>query len=125
MKPVLKINNVDFTSYLNEDSIKWSRNDLDSDSSGRTLDGKMHRSRVAVKRKIEVSNIKRLTVSQMSALNAALLPQTISVSFIDPIAGGLYTGTFYGSTVSATTQFYDEYRDEIYWHDVSFNLIEI
>lgn len=125
MKPVLIINGVDFTPFLTEDSIRWTRNDLDSDSSGRTLDGVMHRSRVAMKRKLEINNLKRLTVQQMRLLNAALMPQTISVTFIDPIIGGVYQGTFYGSSVQATTQYYDESTDDIYWHDVSFNIIEV
>lgn len=125
MKPCLIIGGTDYSSLLNENSIKWSRNDLDSDDSGRTLDGRMHRNRVAIKRKLEVSEIKRLNVQQMKELNNSLLPQTITITFIDPIVGGRYTGTFYGSSVSATTQCYDENDDDIYWEDISFNVIEV
>ncbi len=108
---------------LNEGAIQWSRNDLDSDETGRTLDGLMYRSRIAVKRKLQVS-CARMTTEQIATLNNALLPQFITVTFLDPLSGGYYTGTFYGSTVQATTQIYDDCLDETYWSDTSFNLIE-
>lgn len=123
IKPLLKIGNEDFTWMLNEGAIQWSRNDLDSDKTGRTMDGLMHRTRITAKRKLQIS-CARMTTEQMASLNKALFPQFITLTFLDPLSGGYYTGTFYGSTVQATTQIYDDCLDETYWTDTSFNLIE-
>lgn len=108
---------------LNEGAIQWSRNDLDSDKTGRTMDGLMHRTRITAKRKLQIS-CARMTTAQMASLNKALFPQFITVTFLDPLSGGNYTGTFYGSTVQSTTQIYDDCTDDTYWTDTSFNLIE-
>ena len=55
-RPIFKINGHDYTRYLAEDGLKPTRNDLDSDGSGRNLlDGLMYRSRIATKVKWTVS----------------------------------------------------------------------
>lgn len=120
MEAVFKINGTDFTDILSEGAIKWSRNDLDSDETGRTLDGLMHRTRVAIKAKLSVTTM-RLTTSKIMALNAALKPAFISVTYLDPI-DGVTTKTFYGSTVESTTQITMD--GETYWEGTTFNLIE-
>ena len=83
---------------LDEGAIQWSRNDLDSDKTGRTMDGLMHRTRITAKRKLQIS-CARMTTAQMASLNKALFPQFITVTFLDPLSGGNYTGTFYGSEI--------------------------
>lgn len=124
MKPIFKIDGVDFAWVLGEGGIGWSRNDLDSDHTKRNLKGDLNRKRVAVKRKLVFDNCKRLTTEQIRSLNAALYPPLIQVSFLDAITGKEYTGAFYGSTVGATTQIYDETAGETYWEGTSFSLIE-
>ena len=55
-RPIFKINGHDYTRYLAEDGLKPTRNDLDSDGSGRNLlDGLMYRSRIATKVKWTVA----------------------------------------------------------------------
>ena len=124
MKPVLKIDGVDFAWILNEGGISWSRNDLDSEKTGRLLNGDLYRKRVAVKRKLRISNCKRMTTAEINKLNKALYPELITVEFLDPIVGGYYKGVFYGASVEATTQIYDDTDDETYWEDTSFSLTE-
>lgn len=124
MKPIFKIDGVDFAWILGEGGIRWSRNDLDADKTGRNLKGDMTRKRVAVKRKLVIDNCKRLTTAQIKALNGAIYPSMVKVSFLDAITGAEYTGTFYGSSVEAATQIYDELADETYWEGTAFSLIE-
>ena len=50
-----KINNVDFSKYVASGGLKWSRNDIDSPNTGRTLDGLMHRGRVATKIRLDIT----------------------------------------------------------------------
>lgn len=120
MTAVFKVDGKDFTSFVLESGIGWSRNDLDSEKTTRTLDGVMRRSRIAIKRKLQVK-CRRMNTAEMIALNKALLPQFIKVTFLDPIEG-VVTKTFYGSTVEATTQI--TMNGITYWDGTSFSLIE-
>lgn len=124
MQPIFKIDGVDFSWVLGEGGIAWSRNDLDSDNTQRTLSGELIRSRITVKRKLKISNCKRMNMAQIKALNEALYPPLIEVEFLDPLAGGAYKGTFYGSSVDATMQRYDRETDETYWDGTSFSLTQ-
>ena len=47
--PYFKINGVDILHLTEQNGIEWSRNDIDSAKSGRTMDATMHRGRVAIK----------------------------------------------------------------------------
>ena len=125
MKPVLKIDGADFSWILNEGGIIWSRNDLDSEKTTRSqLSGEMIRKRIAIKRKLRIGNCRRMDTGQMKSLNVALMPEFIEVEYLDPIIGGVYKGTFYGSSVEATTQVYDEFEKKTYWENTSFSLTE-
>lgn len=118
---ILVIGGEDFTPRLKESGIKWSRNDLDHSSSGRTLDGVMHRRRTAVKAKLSIS-LRRLSDAEMRQVNAALLPETIQVTYNDPIDGTV-TKTFYGAKVSATVLTVID--GQIYWDETQFDLTEV
>lgn len=120
--PVFKVNGVDFTHLLPETAIRWSRNDIDTQKTGRsTMDGKMYRKRLAIKRKLQIS-CRRMDTATMIALNKSLLPETIQVTFLDAIEGQV-TKTFYGATVEAATMMM--IGDETYWTDCSFALTEV
>lgn len=123
MKAILKIGDKDFTRLLTEGGLKWSRNDIDSELTKRSkLTAKMYRKRLAVKRKLSVS-CKRMTTAEVKELNQAILPEKISVTYLDPLEGQVVTKDFYGSSADATTQI--TMGDEVYWDGVSFNIIEM
>ena len=121
MHQVFKIDNVDYTDVVKVDGLKWSRNDVDAAGSGRDKSGNMRRRRVASKVKLQVS-CRTLKHSRMLALNAALWPETVQITYLDPRVG-LVTKTFYGSTVSAATQIAQD--GETLWSGASFNLVEV
>ena len=121
-KAIFKIGDKDFTHLVLEGAIAWSRNDIDSSSTGRSqLDATMIRKRLAIKRKLTVK-CRRMDMATLIALNQALLPETIQVTYLDAIVGET-TKTFYGSSVEATTQI--TIGDETYWENTSFSLIEV
>ena len=123
MKAILKIGDKDFTRLLTEGGLKWSRNDIDSELTKRSkLTAKMYRKRLAVKRKLSVS-CKRMTTAEVKELNQAILPEKISVTYLDPLEGQVVTKDFYGSSVDATTQI--SIGDETYWDGAGFNIIEM
>lgn len=123
MKAIFKVGDKDLTSLLVEGGLKWSRNDIDSELTKRSkLTAKMYRKRLAVKRKLSVS-CRRMTTAEVKELNQAILPEKISVTYLDPLEGQVVTKDFYGSSVDATTQI--TMGDEVYWDGVSFNIIEM
>lgn len=123
MQAIFKVGDKDFSDIVGAGGIKWSRNDIDSAKTGRSkLDAQMHRKRLAIKRKLSVSCLS-MGISRMKELNAAIMPETVSVTFLDPIAGEPITRTFYGSTVEATTLI--TVGDDVRWDSTSFNLIEV
>ena len=120
---VFKIDGKDFTHLLLEGAIGWARNDIDTKKTGRsTLDAKMYRKRMAVKRKLNVTIGKRLSTAEIIELNKALLPETVQITFLDAIEGEV-TKTFYGSSVESTTQVI--IGDETYWDGTSFSMVEV
>ena len=113
----------DFAPYIEEGGIQWSRNDIDSKLTKRSnLTAKMYRKRLAIKRKLTVT-CRRMTTQECHELNAAICPEVISVTFLDPLDGGIVTKQFYGSSIEATTQVTE--GDETYWEGVTFSLIEM
>lgn len=118
---VFKIDSVDFTSFLQSDGLKWSRNDIDGPNAGRDMNGTMRRGRVAVKSKLKLT-CRPLNHTEMAALNASLNHETIEVTYLDPIRG-LYTGEFYGSSVDGTTAM--TFGGDVLWTGTTFSLIEV
>ena len=69
---------VDITPYIAWQGLSFSRNDVDGPDAGRTMDGRMHRNRVAVKEKIQIKTVP-LTRAQVSTLQILLYPETLTV----------------------------------------------
>jgi len=120
MSAVFKIGDTDFTSFILQGKLNWEKNDIDSSSSARTLDGTMNRRRVASKRKMSVT-CKRLTTEQLQALCAALSPVFVPVTYLDP-AQGVVTKTFYSSQLTAAT--WATIGGKTYWDNAKFSLVE-
>ena len=49
---ILKINGHDYSTYVKSKGFGWSREDLDSDKTTRTKNGKMRRHKITTKRKL-------------------------------------------------------------------------
>ena len=122
----MRLNGNDWSWILNEKSIHWTRNDIDTENTKRSqTTGKMKRKRLSVERKLRFDNLKRLTTEQLVALNAEMNRDSFTCTILDAITGGEYTMECYNSTVEATTQVYDEIEDEVFWEDITFPVIEM
>lgn len=125
-KPIFQLNGNDWTHILNEGSIHWARNDIDTKNTGRSnVTAAMYRKRLAMKRKLTIDNVKRLTTAQIAALNAEMNRNSFTCTFLDAITGQAYTATCYNSTVESATEVWDELHNETYWEDVTFSVIEM
>ena len=118
---VFKVNGVNFLPYLAHHGFKWQRNDLDSSESGRTMDGTMHRGRIATKIRLDLECRPLKTEEAQIVLNA-ILPEFVSVEYTDPMLG-LCTKEMYSNNNPATHMLIQDNGVE-WWHGITFPLIE-
>ena len=121
---VLKIQNGaswhDYSDMVKLSGLGWTRNDLDADGSGRTLDGKMHRAKIAEKRTLDWQLMPDRQ-SRYAALDTDLSQQQFQAQYSD--LHGTLTKTFYCSSFKATLDLDD--NDVTHWSGGSFTLIEV
>lgn len=118
----LTIDGVDMTPYIANRGIKWQRSDLDAATAGRSLDGKLMRSRVASKIRLDITCVP-LTTEDASLVLTAIMPEWVEVTYTDPQAGKDVTKTMYSNNNPAS--YLMEKRDGTeYWDGITFPLIE-
>lgn len=124
MKPIMKINNHDYTAFLAEDGLKPVRNDLDADGSGRNLlDGLMYRSRLTSKQKwtVKFNRVPELIVKSISD---DLDNDFVQIMFLNPATNSHVTKPFYTSTLDYGNQKYDRSDNLTYYDGCTFNMTE-
>lgn len=114
----LKIDGVDILRYVQQKGIKWQRNDIDSSYAGRTMDGKMHRSRITSKVRLDITCIPLSSEDARILLNA-IYPEYVTVEYTDPMYGSVIK-TMYSNNNPAT--YIDTSTD--LWDGIQFPLIE-
>ena len=97
---------------------EWSVNDVSDSNAGRTEDGKMHKMRIARKRKLELA-WQNVTKATANAVLTAFAPEYVSVKYLDPLGNGDLTGTFYSGDQKAVS-----YNARLGLWTISFNIIE-
>ena len=114
---------MDITPYIKYQGITFSRNDIEAPSAGRTLDGIMHRMRVAVKEKMEIETVP-LTRAQVRNLLELLYPETFMVRVTPyPLTNGTKVMEMYTNNVKITYIIHRSNGDDI--QSVSFPLVEV
>jgi len=116
------VNGVDMLPFIAKEGVKWQRSDLDAPDSGRTLDGIMHRGRVATKIRLDVT-CRPLTSGEASTVLNAIYPEFVSVTYTDPMYGTV-TKTMYSNNNPASFLMIDE-EDTEWWAGITFPLIEM
>ena len=118
---ILKINGVDILPYVAHQGIKWQRSDLDSSEAGRTMDGVMHRGRVATKIRLDIT-CRPLRSEETQIVLNAILPEYVNVEYTDPMYG-LVMREMYANNNPATHMLIQEDGTE-WWSGITFPLIE-
>jgi hypothetical protein len=114
---------VDITPMIAWQGLTFSRNDVEAPDAGRTMDGTMHRGRVASKEKMEIKTV-QLTKAQVSALETLLFPETIQVRVTPyPRTNAAHTMTMYSNNVKATYIIHRANGEDL--QSLSFPLVEI
>lgn len=117
---VLVINGHDYSRYVEAKGLDWSRNDLDSDKTIRTKDGRMRRDKITTKRKLSYAMM-NMSRELMAQLDDDLSADTFSATYRD--LHGTQTREFYCSSFSATLS--DVQNENDIWMDATFNVIEV
>lgn len=122
----VEINNgstwVDITPYIKHGGLTFSRNDVEAPDSGRTLDGVMHRARVAIKERMDIETIP-LKKAQVATLHGLLYPETFQVRVNPyPQTNASVTMTMYSNSIK-TTHIIHRANDDL--QSVAFPLVEV
>lgn len=112
----------DLTQYIAEGGLKWSRNDIDASNAGRdTQDGLMHRARVAIKIRLDVT-CRPLLESEATLVLQTIQPEWLEVQYYDIQSGSNVTKKMYSNNIPAAFELRDGTKN--YWSGIAFPLIE-
>lgn len=117
----LTVDGVDMIPFIAYQGLKWSRNDIDCQNSGRTLDGSMVRGRVATKIRLDIT-CRPLTATELSTVLNAIYPEYVTVTYDDPMQGRVVK-TMYSNNNPASYCLLKPDGTE-WWNEISFPLIE-
>ena len=113
---------VDITPWIAWQGLTFSRNDVDAPDAGRTMDGLMHRGRVASKEKMEVKTV-QLTRAQSAKLQTLLFPESIQVKVTPyPRTNSSHVMNMYSNNVKTTYVIHRANGEDL--QSLSFPLIE-
>ena len=115
---VFTINGTDMVPYIAQGGLKWSREDIDGPKAGRTLDGTMHRDRVATKYKWNIT-CRPLTIAEEAIVLTAIQPEYITITYTDPLTK---TSEAYSNSISS--QYLMKINEIEYWTGLTFPVIE-
>ena len=118
---VFSVNNVNLLPYIVEDGIKWTRFDVEAPDTGRTLDGVMHRGRVAVKVRLDVT-CRPLTAAETATVLNAIAPEFVTVRYEDPMQGSV-SKTMYSNNIPTLCSTVSP-DGTARWEGLAFPLIE-
>ena len=117
----LTVNGVDMLPYIATKGLKWQRNDVEASEAGRTLDGVMHRGRVATKIRMDIT-CRPMTAAEAQIVLNAIYPQYVTVEYDDPMAGRRSV-TMYSNNNPASFLLCRGNGTEL-WEGITFPLIE-
>ena len=108
--------------YIANQGLKWQRADIEDANSGRTMDGRLHRGRVATKIRMDIT-CRPLTAAELNTILNLILPEYITVYYDDPMYGTV-TKTMYSNNNPASFLMKKPDGTE-WWSGVTFPLIEV
>lgn len=118
---VFTINNVNILPYVASNGLKYTRSDLDGENAGRTMDGVLHRDRIASKIRWDIT-CKLLSAEELAVVLSLIEPEFVEVTFTNPATGTPVTKTMYSNNVPTTLAFAK--GESSWWTSLTFPLIE-
>lgn len=111
----------DYSTHILQKGYSWSRNDLDSDKSTRTKDGRMRRDKITTKRKLSF-DIRGMTRAELAELDDDLSQATFQAKVLDlhgPRQMEFYCSSFSADLNTAVRDVADS------WTAGSFSITEV
>lgn len=113
------IESVDGQPVRSPSVFQYNLKDVSSSDAGRTEDALMHKKRIAQKVTIQLA-WNNIETDDASAIMNAFNPEYVEVTYLDLLAGGYITKTFYVGDRAAPM-----YNNRLgLWSNVAFNIIE-
>lgn len=120
---IADINSDNFISLPDPSKLKANTYDLDSNGTGRNLNGDMTRDRVAVKEKIELT-FPPLMASDYHKILETVSPQFFKCKFYSLLTGSVRVAIMYVGDRSAESYYRKENKNTDLWTDLTMNFIE-
>ena len=117
---VLVINGHDYSAKIQSKGVSWSRNDLDSDQTTRTKDGRMRRQKITTKRKLSFT-LMNMTQEELAQLDSDLSANTFRAEYLD--LHGVMKREFYCSSFSAVLSSVESGSGK--WEGATFSMTEV
>lgn len=118
---ILVINGHDYSTYIEADGYSWSREDLDSDKTTRTKDGRLRRDKIGTKRKLSYT-MRPIPRDILAQLDNDLSQPTFKAEYLD--LHGRQQREFYCSSFPSNLSMIIGDGLEL-WTGAAFNLIEV
>lgn len=124
MKPVFKINGVDYSRYIRAKSgIAWSRENTNDKDAGRDSSQYMHPDVTSHQRKLSIKmGHMPFNVCQQLEADLEAGDNGVEVTYPD-IKDGVVTRLFYNTTIKCAIAHF--FEDDIYIDDIQFDLISV
>lgn len=119
---ILIINGHDYSKHIQRGGYGWSREDLDSENTIRTKDGRLRRDKIGTKRKLSYTTMDTMSREQLAQLDNDLSNPTFIATYLD--LHGKQTRLFYCSSFSTKMVEVQDSKHEM-WEKASFNMIEV
>ncbi len=117
---LLIINGHDYSPYIRSKGYGWSREDLDTDQTVRTKDGRIRRDKIGTKRKLSYT-LCHMGREELARLDEDLSQTSFQARYLD--LHGAQTRLFYCSSFSATLETLWDGGES--WSGAAFHLIEV
>lgn len=117
---ILIINGTDYSPLIIAKGYGWSRNDLDSEKTTRTKNGRMRRDKITTKRKLEYTT-RSAPRSILAQLDDDLSEPEFDAKYLD--LHGERTSTFYCTSFKCNLE--EAADDNEVWGGATFNLTEV
>ena len=114
--------NLEAAPYIAADGYKWKSEDLHDETTGRTMDGVMHVSRIDTKDQLDCTCIPMCETDARALLQALRRYPEFYVTYISPEYEEPRTAVFY--CPSRNADFLIHVRGVRWWHNMKFTLIE-
>lgn len=114
---------VDLTPYIAYNGLEYQLSDIDAPDAGRSMDGIMHRGKIADKDKWKIK-FRPLKTEELSLILPLACNETMQCRYLSPRYGGIVIKNMYAGDRTASHCIERE-DGTIIWKDLAFNLIEV